>query len=110
MAAPDEVRATSGLPPSGNPGADAVCSLCGGTDLRPLYDGVRDRLGVAPGTWAFRRCANCRSALLHPCPHPEELKGFYPHVYTFYPEVSSSSSPKRVWSRLDYYASLVPAD
>ena len=108
MAAPDELRASSGSQSSGTPGAHAVCSLCGGTDLRPLYDGVRDRLGVAPGTWSFCRCASCRSALLHPCPRPEELKDFYPDVYTFYPEVSSSSSLKSVWSRLEYYAFYVP--
>ena len=105
MAAPEEPRAMAA--PSSSE-APATCSLCGSPDLQPLYEGVHDRLGVAPGTWTFRRCASCRSALLHPCPSPEALKSFYPDVYTFYPEVSSSGTLKSVWSRLEYYVFYAP--
>ena len=88
--------------------AATTCSLCGGTDLLPLYHGVHDRLGVTKKTWNFRRCAQCGSALLHPCPSPEALKEFYPDVYTFYPEVSQPGTLKSVWSYLEYYIFYVP--
>ena len=78
------------------PPAAPLCTLCGSTDLLPLYKGVRDRLGVTTETWNFRRCARCGSALLHPCPSPEALKAFYPDVYTFYPEASPPGTLKSV--------------
>ncbi len=60
-----------------------ACYLCGAPGL-PLYEGVRDRLFGAPGTWNFRRCPtlNCGLMWLDPIPVEEEIGKAYAEYYT----------------------------
>ena len=80
-----------------------ACLYCSGRSYAPLYEGVRDRLGVVDGRWAFLACRECGSAMLSPFPRPEQLAGFYPPVYTF-GCCTDASRPaiKRLLSRLEY--------
>ena len=51
-------------PPAAAPAP--ACLYCGSADLRPLYAGVRDRLGFVPGERAFWECKQCGSAVQVP--------------------------------------------
>jgi len=62
-----------------------VCLACRATALTPLYEGVRDHYGIAPGTWRFLSCAACGSATLDPLPSPDALAALYADDYTFKP-------------------------
>lgn len=59
------------------------CCLCG-TRGKPLYEGLRDRLFGAPGTWNLKRCMNAECGLiwLDPMPVPEDISRAYRHYYT----------------------------
>lgn len=59
------------------------CLLCGSSKLGLLYEGVRDRFGVAAGEFRFLQCHECRSATLDMPPGPDALAGLYPPQYTF---------------------------
>jgi SAM-dependent methyltransferase len=68
-----------------------ACLFCASTTLEPLYEGIRDRYGVAEGTHCFLRCRDCGSAVLHPLPSPEYLVSLYPSDYTFKLEPARSA-------------------
>lgn len=53
-----------------------LCALCGGRGTL-LYQGLRDRLGSAPGAWSFLRCPKDGLAWLDRQPAPEEIGRFY---------------------------------
>ena len=59
------------------------CLLCAAVELGMLYDNVRDRFGVAPGTYRFLQCRACGSATLDSPPSTESLAALYPERYTF---------------------------
>jgi SAM-dependent methyltransferase len=78
------------------------CVYCGGEDLSPLYESVRDRLRYVDGAWAFLRCSACGSAVLSPFPNAAELAGFYPPIYSFTPKVDSTGRWRHLLARLEY--------
>jgi 2-polyprenyl-3-methyl-5-hydroxy-6-metoxy-1,4-benzoquinol methylase len=56
------------------------CLLCrGGGEV--LYEGLRDRLFGAPGTWSLLRCKPCGLVWLDPQPIPEDIPKLY-ETYT----------------------------
>lgn len=59
------------------------CLICGSTKLGALYDGVRDRYGVADGEYRFLRCHACGSATLDAPPTADDVAALYPDRYTF---------------------------
>jgi len=60
-----------------------TCYLCG-TLGESLYEGLRDRLFGAPGSWSFKRCPNgtCGMLWLDPMPVEEEIGKAYADYYT----------------------------
>jgi SAM-dependent methyltransferase len=77
------------------------CLYCCGDSYGPLFDQVQDRLRYVPGSWAFRRCQGCGSAVLVPFPREEDLPSFYPPAYSFSPEPARGTL-KRWLARLEY--------
>ena len=77
------------------------CPYCPGQAFDPWLEGVTDRLGLAPGTYAFWRCRDCGSALLYPSPKEEELAGLYPEVYSFHPGVARGGKLKTLLAALE---------
>jgi 2-polyprenyl-3-methyl-5-hydroxy-6-metoxy-1,4-benzoquinol methylase len=69
-----------------------VCYLCG-TRGEELYQGLRDRLFGAPGTWNFRRCPNIECGLiwLDPVPWEEDIGRAYATYYTHQQKAPSES-------------------
>ena len=59
------------------------CLICGSTKLGALYDGIRDRYGVAAGDYRFLRCDACGSATLDAPPAAGDVAALYPERYTF---------------------------
>jgi|RhiMetdeSRZDD1v2_1073273.scaffolds.fasta_scaffold06269_8 SAM-dependent methyltransferase len=59
------------------------CLICGSTSLGALYEGIRDRYGVADGEYRFLRCHACGSATLDAPPAAEDVAALYPARYTF---------------------------
>jgi SAM-dependent methyltransferase len=78
------------------------CLYCGEAAYERLFQGVRDRLGYVPGTWAFDRCRQCGSAILVPHPRAADLAAFYPPVYSFTPELGQESRFRRILAKLEY--------
>lgn len=58
-----------------------LCLLCSNEGL-PLYQGLRDRLFSAPGTWALMRCPKCGLVWLNPRPVPQDIGKLYEYYYT----------------------------
>lgn len=58
------------------------CLWCGGELGDVIFAGVRDRLGVAPGEWAFVGCRVCESLNLSPRPPETRVAEFYAETYT----------------------------
>ncbi|MGD8376377.1 MAG: class I SAM-dependent methyltransferase [Acidobacteriota bacterium] len=60
-----------------------ACILCG-SDGRPAYEGLTDRLYGAPGTWRMVECRNpdCRLLWLDPSPAAEDLPRLYESYFT----------------------------
>jgi len=54
-----------------------------------LYQGLRDRLFGAPGTWSLIRCPNCDLAWLNPRPIENDIGKLYTEYYTHQHEDSS---------------------
>lgn len=63
--------------------AAPCCRLCG-TEGRPLYTGLRDRLFSAAGEWSHRQCPAQRCGLvwLDPMPREEDIHQAYETYYT----------------------------
>jgi SAM-dependent methyltransferase len=80
----------------------AQCLYCGGTDLQPHFDDVRDRLGFVPGTRTFEKCLDCQSLRLSPFPSEEEIPGFYPPVYSFSLDLGGGSAWRKSLAALEY--------
>ncbi len=61
----------------------ARCRICGGAG-EPLYQGLRDRLFSAAGTWALRRCTDpaCGLVWLDPMPLEADIHKAYTSYYT----------------------------
>ncbi|HMP04527.1 MAG TPA: class I SAM-dependent methyltransferase [Gemmatales bacterium] len=74
----------------------------------PLYRGVTDRLGHAPGAWGFDRCLRCGSARLTPWPRAEELASFYPPVYSFTTDLGRQSVLKSLLAQVEYQVFYAP--
>lgn len=59
------------------------CPVCGSESRSMLYDGLRDRLYHAPGTWRLLRCGDCGAAYLNPRPTSETIgivyRGYFTH-------------------------------
>jgi SAM-dependent methyltransferase len=79
----------------------SYCPYCPGRQLDRWLDGVTDRLRYAPGTWSFWRCRDCKAAVLHPAPKPEELATFYPAIYSFHVDVAKGSKLKELAAWLE---------
>jgi SAM-dependent methyltransferase len=77
------------------------CPYCTSQTFERWLDGVRDRLGIAPGTYEFWRCGECGSGVLHPAPKPEELAALYPEVYSFHPEAAKGGKWKSLIAGLE---------
>jgi SAM-dependent methyltransferase len=84
------------------------CLYCGSSDYEPLYENVTDRLGYAPGKWAFVRCRQCGSAILSPFPTASDLAAFYPPLYSFTFELGRASAFHRFLTRLEYLCYFRP--
>ena len=95
--------ATLDAPPKSPAVEVPACLYCRGTNLSPLYKGVKDRLGYVPGERAFYGCADCGSAVQVPLPKSEELAAFYPPVYSFTLELGRDQNwLKRTLAKLEY--------
>ncbi len=70
--------------------ARPACVACGRSGA-PLYQGLRDTLFDAPGTWSLVQCTNpaCGLLWLNPAPHPDDLPLLYRGYYTHGDEVGS---------------------
>lgn len=80
----------------------AACLMCASDGLQLLYQGVRDRYGVAPGVSSFLGCQACGSATLDQIPPPETLATFYPPEYTFKAASDHVSPLRRLVARLEW--------
>jgi SAM-dependent methyltransferase len=60
-----------------------TCYMCG-TEGEPLYEGLKDNLFGAPGTWNLSRCPNrtCGLVWLDPMPLEEDIAYAYAKYYT----------------------------
>ncbi len=60
-----------------------ACYLCGAPGVL-LYEGVKDRLFGAPGTWSFKRCStsSCGLIWLDPMPREEDIGRAYQSYHT----------------------------
>src|SRR3984885_7952076 len=59
------------------------CPVCGSTQRRVLYGGLRDNVFFcAPGDWVLHECVECRSAYLDPRPSAATLHLAYRTYYT----------------------------
>jgi SAM-dependent methyltransferase len=59
------------------------CPVCGGSDRRTRYSGLRDRaFRTAPGEWTLVRCVACGSAFLNPRPTEATIGLAYRSYYT----------------------------
>jgi len=69
-----------------------ACFLCA-LEGRLLYDGLRDRVAGAPGTWRMRQCANPECGLLWLDPRPVEadLLKAYAQYHTHGPQYAGAS-------------------
>ncbi len=77
-----------------------TCYICGGSsDL--VYQGIRDRLFSAPGTWSVRRCADAQCGLmwLDPKPLESELGKLYADYYT-HADPERSSLARRLFKSI----------
>ena len=84
------------------------CLYCRNHSYEPLFDGVRDRLGYVPGTWAFLRCTICGSAILVPHPSPDRIRQFYPPIYDFTLEPPQAKSFSARMKQLEYRGFFAP--
>jgi len=80
----------------------SACLMCGSVRLRPLYEAVRDRSGVAVGTSRFLGCEECGSATLDALPAPSALAALYPSHYTFKAAEAHASPVRRLLARLEW--------
>ena len=73
-----------------DPAGDAIrakpradCPICGAAG-RVVDEGLRDRMGSAPGVWGHRLCgdAACGVLWLDPVPLPEDLPRAYRDYFT----------------------------
>jgi 2-polyprenyl-3-methyl-5-hydroxy-6-metoxy-1,4-benzoquinol methylase len=68
------------------------CYFCNRAGVK-LYDGLRDRLFGAPGTWNILNCRNCGLIWLDPQPISNEIWKLYGTYFT-HQAVPSGSSPR----------------
>jgi 2-polyprenyl-3-methyl-5-hydroxy-6-metoxy-1,4-benzoquinol methylase len=71
-----------------------ICLLCGQPG-RVAYEGLRDRLFGATGTWTFLRCARDQVWWLSPRPTKEDLPLAYREYYTHTTEAAPSGFRRR---------------
>jgi 2-polyprenyl-3-methyl-5-hydroxy-6-metoxy-1,4-benzoquinol methylase len=85
-----------------NEGVESVaihaCPFCSQAG-RPVFQGLRDELFGAPGTWSLARCTNrsCGLVWLTPAPLPAALAKVYGSYYTHASETPSSSVARRAY-------------
>lgn len=82
--------------------SDAVllpCLYCASNHYKLLFKNIRDRLSFVDGMWQFWRCIGCGSVILSPFPNVSDLLGFYPHTYTFTPELGNGSRLKEFFAK-----------
>ncbi|MFQ5897598.1 MAG: class I SAM-dependent methyltransferase [Candidatus Methylomirabilia bacterium] len=84
------------------------CLVCGSARLGPLYREVRDRYGVASGTYAFLRCDECGSATLDPVPATAVIPALYPRQYTFKVPQPEDAPLLRLQRALEWRAFYLP--
>jgi SAM-dependent methyltransferase len=80
----------------------ARCLYCGATRLAPVYTGVRDHFGIAPGAYDFLGCADCASVSLHPVPSADAIANFYPPDYTFRAAATTEPLARRLLRGLEW--------
>ncbi len=84
------------------------CFVCG-AEGELLYEGLKDRLFGAPGTWNLKRCPNpaCRSLWLDPMPVEEDIGKAYHSYYTHQDDFQPPNNlPRRVYRQMqEYYLS-----
>jgi len=73
------------------------CSLCGGANLRLLFEAT-DTLHGLPGKWGIVRCDACGLMFTSPRPTRTAIKRFYPEDYQ--PFTSPHSTPPAFWKRV----------
>ncbi len=86
------------------------CLLCG-TQGRPLYEGLRDRLFGAPGEWGFLQCPQCGLVWLNPRPVPADLAKAYRMYYTHSENGGSrlrQKARRALYSTVPGYGNLAP--
>lgn len=71
------------------------CFLCG-SEGRPLYQNVRDRIFNAPGSWGHAICSQCQFVWLNPSPVPEDVG----KLYANYPNHIPAGRPASLFARL----------
>lgn len=91
-----------------------TCIVCGSEGV-PLYEGLRDRLGDAPGTWNFKQCRkpDCGMIWLDPQPIEEDIAHAYREYYTHKtaPEpVRLEGRGLRQWLKTGYVAAKYKYD
>ncbi len=93
---------TQRLPADTDTPGTSCCIYCGAAEHVSLYAGIRDRFSHVPGEWAFRQCADCKSAQLDPLPGEKDIASFYPEFYGFTPEQKQTSRIKQSLARLEH--------
>jgi SAM-dependent methyltransferase len=86
----------------------ARCLYCDATRLAPVYPGVRDHFGIAPGTYDFLRCAECGSASLDPVPAAAALADCYPRDYTFRAAAAAEPLARRLLRAFEWRLFYAP--
>src|SRR4051812_21168852 len=78
------------------------CIFCANKKSTILFDGVKDRLFNAPGTWRYRKCAdvNCAFIWLDPMPVAEDLDMAYMNYYTHVDPAKRDRDPRPQFQRL----------
>lgn len=78
--------------------AVTACPACGEPRRAVLYEGLRDRLFGAPGTWRLHRCSDCGAGYLDPRPTATSMASAYESYYTH--EETPAATPTGLQRRL----------
>lgn len=83
-----------------------ACPVCGSDGVIVLED-CRDFLFDIPGSWTFRKCNQCNSLWLDPCPTKEMIPSLYQDGYCTHDQPQRQLQPPLgFWSQLRYSSKL----
>ena len=79
------------------------CPVCGSSDRKILYEGLKDRVFFcAPGEWTLQRCRKCGTGYLDPRPTVETISLAYSSYFTHHalsrPSLETMTMARR-WQR-----------